>query len=71
MNFKKITAGALAVLTIGIGAAGCGKKEAEEETQKTEILTNIYKGTLCPLPDGYNVNSQAAPVYDAASGTVL
>ena len=72
MNFRKITAGVLAALTIATCAAGCAKKETtDDEAEHTEVLTNIFKGEFYSLPEEYSIDSRIVPLYDAEAGTLL
>ncbi|MBR4744576.1 MAG: hypothetical protein IK082_10380 [Oscillospiraceae bacterium] len=77
MNGKKVSALLLAaVLLFG----GCAKKEnvpdspaknpgGEETVGKTEVLTNIYRGTAYAMPEGYSVHGLLTKAwYDAGSG---
>lgn len=70
---KKLRRIAAAILCVPILAASCGNNENTdtpdtEVTEKTEILTNVFKGTRATLPEDYSVNSSIKPYYNAESG---
>ena len=48
----------------------CTKTEtAPEEAADTGILTNLYRETVCALPEGWWMSSGFTPDYDAENGT--
>ena len=63
-TFSKILLLFLCVLTL----VSCGNDE--EEAAKPEVLTNIFRGTTVPLPDGYMLTSAALPYRDTESDEV-
>ena len=65
-KFHKLTALFLAALVLG---TACSKKDEDTaETAKTEILTNVFRGTGMDLPAEYSINTGVKPYYDAETG---
>ena len=71
MSIRKTAAFALAALTLALPLAGCRRsKPAEEEKEKPQILTNVFRGTVYPLPESYSVEDRGMVVWDAETGRV-
>ncbi len=50
----------------------CTKSEnSPEETADTGILTNLYRETVCTLPDGWQMSPGFTPDYDNETGTFI
>lgn len=47
----------------------CTKAKPAEEDTDTGILTNLYRETVCALPDGWRMSPGFTPEYDAETGT--
>jgi len=72
---KRILSACLAVVLCFTALAGCNKDGNDntkngETVEKTQILTNVFKGTKNSLPDGYYIQSGVAPYYDSESGSL-
>ncbi len=70
-KFCRLTALLLAALVLG---TSCAKNEENtEEVAKTEILTNVFRGTGMELPEDYSISTGVKPNYNAETGemTVL
>lgn len=75
-KFRRLTALLLCMLLL---AASCAKDggadtkndangETTQEVAKTEVLTNVFKGTGITLPEEYSINTGVKPYYDAETG---
>ena len=65
-KFHKLTVLLLAALVLG---TACSKQDEDTaETAKTEILTNVFRGTGMDLPAEYSINTGVKPYYDAETG---
>ncbi len=64
----KIFTKILLILLCILFLVSCGKDA--EEIQEPEVLTNIFRGTTVPLPDGYLLTSAALPYRDTGSDEV-
>ena len=69
MTLQKFTAAALAALTLALPLSGCRKGEKDgEEQAKPQVLTNVFRGTVYPLPEPYSVSENGLTVWDPATG---
>lgn len=69
-NLRKIAA---AVLCLPLLAASCAKTEDSdapdtEVTEKTQILTNVFRGTDVKIPQDYSVNTNINTYFDKENG---
>ena len=62
-------------------ASSCGRKEnkdsrtppeqSAEQTERTDVLTNVYRGTAYPMPEGYSVHGLVTNAWlDSETGEV-
>lgn len=59
---------ALLLCALVLGTACSKKDETSGEAAKTEILTNVFRGTGIELPEEYSVNTGVKPYYNAETG---
>lgn len=68
-HFRRLCVLLLAALVLGTSCAKTGTEtDAGEAVEKTEILTNVFKGTGISLPEEYSLNTQVKPYYNAETG---
>lgn len=73
-KFRRLTALLLCALVLGTSCAKDGENgantngETVEEIAKTEVLTNVFKGTGVELPEEYSINTGVKPYYDTETG---
>ena len=77
---KRILSLLLACLCL-LTASSCGRKENKdslkltnqnpEQTERTDVLTNVYRGTAYPMPEGYSVHGLVTDTwFDSETGEV-
>ena len=77
---KRILSLLLACLCL-LTASSCGRKENKdslkltnqnpEQTERTDVLTNVYRGTAYPMPEGYSVHGLVTNAWlDSETGEV-
>ena len=77
---KRILSLLLACLCL-LTASSCGRKEnkdsrtppeqSAEQTERTDVLTNVYRGTAYPMPEGYSVHGLVTNAWaDSETGEV-
>ena len=68
-HFRRLFVLLLAALVLGTSCAKTGtENEGGEAVEKTEILTNVFRGTGISLPEEYSLNTQVKPYYNAETG---
>jgi len=68
-HFRRLCVLLLAALVLGTSCAKTGTEtDAGEAVAKTEILTNVFRGTGISLPEEYSLNTQVKPYYNAETG---
>lgn len=50
------------------GNAPDGSSAGSETVEKTELLTNVFRGTNVELPEEYSINTNIKPYYDTENG---
>ncbi len=68
-HFRRLCVLLLAALVLGTSCSKTGTEtDAGEAVEKTEVLTNVFKGTGISLPEEYSLNTQVKPYYNAETG---
>lgn len=72
-KFRRLTALLLCALVLGTSCTKNGGNDAKngetaEEVAKTEVLTNVFKGTGISLPEDYSITTGVKPYYNAETG---
>ncbi len=60
----------LTALSLLLPAAGCRKEAVDQNPPRTGVLTNVFRGTEYPLPQGWRLTETVPPVFDPEAGTV-
>ena len=72
-KFRRLAALLLCALVLGTACSKDGGNDTEnganaEEIAKTEVLTNVFRGTGIALPEDYNISDGVKPYYNAETG---